>query len=302
MKTKWKIAVLKGGPSSEREVSLMSGAAVGRALREAGHDVAEMDVRDGSFVLAPGTDIAFLALHGPFGEDGEVQAILEARGVPYTGCGVAASRRAIDKAETKRLFAAAGVPSAEFEIVRRGGRPTMRPPVAVKPSRQGSSVGVVLVRGDAEMERALAEAGRWDEEIVVERLIAGRELTVGMLDGETLPIVEVVPKEGFYNYENKYTAGKSEHLCPAPLPPAAAGRVADAARAAWKALGCEVYARIDVLLDGAGAPFVLEANTIPGMTEMSLLPDAARAAGMGFAALCERIIELSLRARRGGPD
>ncbi len=297
-----RISVLKGGISAEREVSLRTGAAVAAAFRGLGHDVTEVLVEGEDFRLPVGCEAVFIALHGTFGEDGEVQRILEGRGVPYTGCGPESSARAFDKLASKRAFVAAGVPTPEFAVCGpETDRPPMAPPVVVKPPRQGSSVGVTRVTDGARWREALGEALRFDDPVLVERMVFGRELTVGVLGDEALPVVEIVPHEGFYDYANKYTAGRTEYRCPAPLPPGAAERVQAAALAAHRSLGCEVYSRVDVLLDADAAPWVLEVNTIPGMTETSLLPKAAAAKGIPFAALCERILGLSLDLR-GGSD
>lgn len=300
MSPKMRIAVLKGGVSTEREVSLRTGAAVAGALRELGYGVTEVTIDAEDFRL-PDCDVAFNALHGTFGEDGGVQRVLDAMGVPYTGCGQASSARAFDKVVSKRAFVAAGVPTPEFAIGDASREePPLAPPLVVKPSRQGSSVGVTRVADVAGWKDALEEAFRFDDEVLVERMIMGRELTVGILGDEALPVIEIVPKEGFYDYANKYTAGRTEYVCPAAISFEATGQVQSAALAAHGALGCEIYSRVDVLLDGEEKPWVLEVNTIPGMTATSLLPKAAAAVGITFGALCERIITLSLELR-GGP-
>lgn len=300
MKRPMKICVLKGGPSAEREVSLRSGAAVAAALRGVGHEVSEVDVKGADFAVPAGTGVVFVALHGTFGEDGEVQRILEGRGLAYTGCGVASSARAFDKLDSKRAFVAGGVPTPEFEVCGRGTPRSPIPlPVVVKPLRQGSSVGVTRVTAECLWTGAVEAALGFGATVLVERMVHGRELTVGILGDAALPVVEIVPREGFYDYSNKYTAGRTDYFCPAELGAETTARVQAAALAAHRALGCEVYSRVDVLLDAAGAPWVLEANTIPGMTETSLLPKAAREAGLEFGPLCERIIELSLEIRGG---
>jgi D-alanine-D-alanine ligase len=291
-----KIAVLKGGPSAEREVSLRTGAAVAVALRALGkYEVEEVDVAGRDFVLPAGTDFAFLSLHGTFGEDGEVQALLEKRGVPFTGCGIEASRLAFDKELSKEKFRAAGVPTPAGTVLGRGEMlPSSFPvPLVVKPSRQGSTVGMSFVFDRAEVPAALAKAWEHDERAIVEAYVKGREFTVGILGDEALPVVEIVPKQGFYDYQNKYTAGATDYFCPARVNEAQAAEIRKWALAAHRALGCRVYSRVDVLLDATGAPFVLEVNTIPGMTATSLLPKAAAAAGIDFPSLCEKILRLS---------
>ncbi|MCX7824192.1 MAG: D-alanine--D-alanine ligase [Verrucomicrobiae bacterium] len=298
------IAVLKGGPSVEREVSLRSGAACAAALRRAGWDVYEVDVRGPRFRLRPGTAVAFLALHGTFGEDGAVQRLLEARGVAYTGCGVRASHDCFDKVRSKQIFVAAGVPTPAYEVVARsaGARPsalTLRPPLVVKPACQGSSVGVTIVRRNsgAAVARALKTAFRHGDRAVVEPFVDGRELTVGIFDGRALPVVEIRPRRGFYDYRNKYTQGATEYLVPAPLPRATTLETQRVALAAFHAAGCRDYARVDLRLSRRGQPFVLEINTLPGMTAMSLLPKAAAAAGIAFEQLCSRMVQMALERR-----
>lgn len=289
-----RIAVLMGGPGSEREVSLRSGAAVGRALRGAGASVQEIDVRGADFALPEETALAYNMIHGTFGEDGQIQEILEARGIPYTGEGVEGSRTAFDKIRSKHRFDEAGVPTAPWQTIRRGELPRREPPFVVKAPRQGSSVGVHIVRDAAGAAAAIADCFRFDEEVLVEEFVAGRELTVGILGGQALPVVEIVPREGFYDYEHKYTRGASEYFVPAEIGVEATERVQSAALAANRALGLEIYCRVDVLLAADGRLSVLEINTIPGMTETSLLPKAAAVAGLDFPELCERIAELSL--------
>jgi D-alanine-D-alanine ligase len=294
---KMRIAVLKGGPSAEREVSLRTGAAVAQALAAVGHEVTEVDVRGADFVLPAGCDIAFIALHGTFGEDGQVQAELERRKVVYTGCGVEASRKAFDKIETKKAFVVQGVPTPACEVLSAGRMPSLGVPYVVKPARQGSSVGISRVETPDAAAAAMREAEKYDEHILVEEMIVGKELTVGVLGDQVLPIVFIKPKEGYYDYRNKYTPEATRYECPADLPEATAQKVREAALKAHASVGCQVYSRVDVMLDEQGEPYVLEVNTIPGMTETSLLPKAAAAAGLSFAALCERIIELSLQLR-----
>lgn len=284
-----------GGPGAERAVSLRSGAAVARALAACGATVAEIEVSGPDFVLPPGTDLAYNMIHGTFGEDGQIQAILEARGVPYTGEGVEQSRLAFDKILSKRRFDAAGVPNAQWHIVRRGERPHFSPPYVVKAPKQGSSVGVHIVTDPSALEAALEDCLRFGDEVLVEEFVQGRELTIGILGDEALPVVEIVPHEGFYDYAHKYTKGASEYFCPANLSPALTAAVQDAALAAKRSLGLEVYSRADVLLAADGRLAVLEINTIPGMTETSLLPKAASVVGLDFPALCEKIAVLSLQ-------
>lgn len=290
------ITVLKGGISSEREVSLRTGAAVARALRTVGADVEELDVTSVDFALPPKDRILFIGLHGTYGEDGQIQERLEAEGRRYTGSGPVPCRLAFDKLKARERFTAAGV-----RVARGGlwhGGITWKLPYVLKPVADGSSVGVSLVRSLEDEPRAREESLALGKPMMVEDLIEGRELTVGVLDGSALPVVEMRPKEGFYDYQNKYTAGKTEHFCPAPLEDWATRSVQDVAVKAYHALGTQVYGRVDVILpsDGSG-PVVLELNALPGMTDLSLLPEAAAAAGISFAELCARIVHLSLEAR-----
>jgi D-alanine-D-alanine ligase len=296
-----KIAVLCGGPSSEREVSLRSGSAVANALRSLGADAFQIDIRDGNFHLPAGTDLAFNALHGTFGEDGTVQALLEEKGIPYTGEGEECSRLAFNKIESKRRFVECGVPTARYVTVQKGEIPDLPLPYVVKVPCQGSSVGVYLVKAMKERDAALQDAFAQADTILVEAFVGGRELTVGVLGETALPIIEIRPRGGFYSYENKYTwtnrGGAAEHECPAQLSRSEKEGVKSAALAAHRSLELEIYSRVDLILDANREPQVLEVNTIPGMTETSLLPEAAAAADISMAHLCECIVRLSLERR-----
>jgi D-alanine-D-alanine ligase len=294
---KLNVTVMLGGPSSEREVSLRSGAAVAKALRSLGHTVHELDPREPSWKLPPDTDIVFLALHGSYGEDGTVQQELEKLGVPYTGCGPEASRVAFDKVLTKKRCLATGVPTARFAVFdspKAAWPAGWRPPVVLKPVRQGSSVGLQMVEHAGQWEASLAEAFRFDTEVLMEEKIAGREATVGILDDKPLPVAEVRVKEGIFDYANKYTPGAAEHFCPAPFDPGLTARIQDAALGAFHAVGGRDYARVDVMVRPNGDPVVLEVNTLPGMTELSILPEAAAVAGLSYAQLCQRMLDLAL--------
>jgi D-alanine-D-alanine ligase len=297
-----KIAVLMGGPGSERDVSLATGRGVSKALRSLGAEVVEVDVRDEDFALPKDVDLAFIAIHGTFGEDGQLQKILEERGVPYTGDGVEASLAAFDKILSKEKFREHNVVTPEWEVVEVSQRPTISVPLVVKPARQGSTVGVVIVKTASELDSAMAEAGKYDRKLLIEKFVPGRELTIGVLGDQALPILEIIPKGGFYDFNNKYpflnpqAGGGAEHVCPAKIDPNKTKQIQKLALRAFRALGLVVYARVDVLLSDSGDPFVLEANTIPGMTEASLLPEAAAAAGINYVDLCARIVALS-RAR-----
>jgi D-alanine-D-alanine ligase len=246
----------------------------------------------------------FLALHGTYGEDGTVQRELEGLGVPYTGCGVEASRVAFDKVLTKQRLIAAGVPTAAYTVIRDPGDrwpEGWRPPLVVKPVRQGSSVGLQFIDHREDWPAALAACLEHDTEAIIEERIAGREVTVGILDDRALPIVEVRPRAGAYDYRNKYTTGATEYLCPAPFEAAVTGRIQEAGTRAFRAVDGRDYARVDIMVRSDGAPVVLEVNTLPGMTETSLLPKAAAAAGLDFAALCSRMIELAWSRHRVVP-
>ena len=302
--TNKRIAVLMGGPGSERKVSLKSGEGVVDALRSIGADAMPVVVDDANFELPSGTEVAFNVIHGTFGEDGQLQRILESRGVAFTGEGVGGSELAIDKIATKRRFEAHRVPTAACEVIPSNGRPTLPLPYVVKAPREGSSVGVFIVRDEAKVNETFAEAAKYSSDLLVEAYVEGRELTVGIVGDQVLPIIEIRPKKAgeFYDFANKYNflspqAAGADHLCPAPLSEGATRCVQAAALAAHRALGLEVYSRVDVLLAADGTPFVLEINTIPGMTPVSLLPEAAKAAGISYPELCRRIIELSLARR-----
>jgi len=288
------VALLMGGPGKEREVSLRSGAAVAGALRKCGALVSPMDITGPDFVLPDGTQLVFNMIHGTFGEDGELQSLLDGIGVPYTGEGAAGSRLAFDKIETKECFDRAGVPTCAWQTVRRGESPDWTFPCVIKAPRQGSSVGVHIVRSPDEVPAALDDCFLYGDRVLVEEFFTGRELTIGVLGTQALPIVEIVPNEGFYDYEHKYTKGASEYHVPANLPDVVTADIQAAALAACRSLALEVYSRVDILLAPDGRLNVLEINTIPGMTETSLLPKAAAVVGLDFPSLCEEIAGLSL--------
>jgi len=293
-----------GGPGSEREVSLASGKAVLKALLELGLDAVPVDITTTEITLPEGIGLAFNVIHGTFGEDGQLQDALEKLGIPYTGAGPDSSRIAFDKNLAKAAFIAHGVPTPRAEIidVSNGPKlPSFAAPFVVKPPREGSSVGVHIVRQQAQAEAAMADAAKYGNDILVEEFIGGKELTVAILDDVALPIVQITPPEGVYDMASKYPwlsgAKGSEYQCPADLDLETTMAVQAAALAAHRALGVEIYSRVDVLLDSQNRPYVLEANTIPGMTETSLLPKAAAAIGISFPELCKKIAELSLNLR-----
>lgn len=303
------VAVLMGGTSGEREISLRSGIAVARALRELGHEVLEMDVGEDVVERVAGlrgtADVAFIALHGRLGEDGTVQGLLELLGIPYTGSGVMASAVAIDKRMTKQLLRANAVPVPNDVVVTAGevasrGLPRVAEgialdlglPLMVKPNCEGSSLGVSRVHNQEELERGIAAALDYDEVLMVEDYIEGREMTVGLVGGEpaVLPVLEVVASKGVYDYECKYTKGKTEYIVPAPIAEDAARELRRLALKAHQVLGCEGFSRIDFMLDRKDRPYCLEVNTIPGMTELSLIPKAGAAAGYSFQELVDKIL------------
>ena len=298
------IAVLMGGPGSEREVSLASGKSVCKALEEKGAFVTEVDVEGEDLEIDPDTDLAFNVIHGTFGEDGALQKILNSRLQPYTGAGATSSELAFDKGLSKKAFIEHGVPTPAFEFVpaKEDEAPSLALPFVVKPPKEGSSVGVHIVRKQEEIAPALADVAKYDAIALVEEFITGKELTVGVLDDEALPIVHIQPKSGFYDMKNKYPwlggGDGSDYFCPADLDEDTTRRVQEAALEAHRALGIEIYSRVDVLLSEDGTPYVLEVNTIPGMTETSLLPKAAAAAGIDFPELCARIAVQSMELRQ----
>jgi D-alanine-D-alanine ligase len=294
-----RIAVVYGGRSSEREISLLSGKAVLAALKELGADVVGIDAgTDLPLQLKKQrVDFAYLALHGPLGEDGTVQGLCEVMGIPYSGCGVLASALAMDKVFTKRILDAQGLPTPKWRIFRRGdARPSlpMQLPVVVKPATQGSAIGVSVVKKKTSFAKALSQSFALEETAIVEEYISGTEVTAGILGRAALPVIEIVPAHEFYDFTSKYQPGKSQHLIPPRLSSAVIRRVQDLAVRTFDALGCRAMARVDMIVDRNGRPWILEVNTIPGMTETSLFPDAARAAGLSFEALVLKIIEHSL--------
>ncbi|HEX6997621.1 MAG TPA: D-alanine--D-alanine ligase [Gammaproteobacteria bacterium] len=325
-----KIAVLFGGNSMERDVSVASAAQVVAALRERGHDVIAVDSHRGRLTQAqerellagridrlPPTpaetpavpalaatadlrhvDLVFLALHGGTGENGTVQALLDLAGIPYTGSGVLGSAVGMDKEVSKRLFLAAGVPTPPWLVAPVTAEQVAAElgfPVIVKPNAQGSTVGLTLVKEPGGLEAAIELAARFDDRVLLERYIAGRELTVGVLDDEPLAVGEIIPAEGpIFDYTAKYQAGAAQEIFPADVPPAIAERARELALCAHRALKLDCYSRADFRLDGNGELWCLELNTLPGLTSGSLLPRSARAMGIEFPELCERICRAAL--------
>ncbi|MDY3248967.1 MAG: D-alanine--D-alanine ligase [Candidatus Choladocola sp.] len=340
-----KIVVLAGGISTEREISIVSGTMVCKALREKGHlailtdvycgdenadvdnafaetydvdqaaaymrsfddRIAEMKRTKKQFFgpqvleLCEAADVVFMALHGEDGEGGKVQAVFDLMGIPYTGSGVLGSAIAMDKGLSRKLFAADGVPTATGILLKKGEE-RLSPsengvglPCVVKPCCGGSSVGVAIARTEDEYEQALAEAFGYEEEVVIEQYIEGREFSVGVVEGKAYPVIEIAPLQGFYDYKNKYQAGSTIETCPADLPADKTAEMQRYAEMAYRALKLECYGRMDFMMGKDGSLYCLEANTLPGMTPTSLLPQEAAALGMSFPDLCEHLIRVSVK-------
>jgi D-alanine-D-alanine ligase len=301
--TNKKIGVLMGGLSSEREVSLASGKAILKALEEKGYAAVPIDVgRDVAERMREARiEVAFNGLHGKFGEDGAIQGLLEVMGIPYTGSGILASAMGMNKIISKTVFKAYGLHVGPFVVVSAGDRelPSTAQtkiglPLVVKPSSEGSSVGVSMVNTGDELAPAMKLALSYDREVLIESYIRGMEVQVGILGERALGAIEIVPKDVFYSYKAKYEQGMSEHFFPARIPAAAYKQALDAGLAAHRALGCRGYSRVDFIIDAAGTPYILEVNTLPGMTATSLLPDIARGIGISFPDLVEEILRLAL--------
>ncbi len=292
-----KIGVLMGGLSPEREVSLTSGESVMQALQKQGLDAIAIDVdhRIAVTLEQSNIDVAFIALHGTYGEDGTIQGLLEYAKIPYTGSGVLGSAIAYDKVKSKEIFKINGIPSADYQVLNRNRKKeikrTLDLPVVVKPSNQGSSIGVTIVKQESQWAEAVESAFTYSEEVVVEQFIEGRLLAVGMNGEQPLPVVEIQPKSGFYDYEAKYTQGKTDYICPAQLSSEETARCQEVAVNVFRVLKGRGIPRVDAILDARGIPQVLEMNTIPGLTPTSLLPMAAKQAGMDFEELVIEILK-----------
>lgn len=298
-----KVAVMFGGHSAEREVSLRSGQAVLTALQQAGVDAFAFDPKEQplSQLVA---DQVFIVLHGRGGEDGSMQGALQQLGLPYTGSGVLGSALAMDKIRCKWLFQAQGLPTAPFAVVKPGSTDfaailaQLGGKVMVKPANEGSSIGMSAASNASELAEAITKAHQYDQEVLVERWIDGREFTIAILNDEVLPIVEMRTPRAFYDYEAKYQANSTEYLCPAPLTAELTKAMQDTALAAFKAVGASGWGRVDVMLDQQGQHYLLEVNTVPGMTEKSLVPMAAKAAGYSFQQLVLAILQQATGERR----
>lgn len=302
-----KIGVLMGGPSSEREISLRSGCAVYEALKGEGQDVVGIDIKTDSIdenaalLKSQGIDCAFIALHGRFGEDGAIQELLERLRLPYTGSGVAASRLAMDKIASRRAFEAQGLRVPRYSSAEKGAYQSgvnvfdgLKVPLVVKPASQGSSIGLSIVREKQRLNQAMSLAFSFDKRVIIDEYIEGREMTVGILDEEALPVIEIIPKKEFFDYEAKYKPGLTDYQVPAKIDRESAEKIKAAALSAHKLLGCFGCSRVDMILqEGGNLPFILELNTIPGFTATSLLPKAAKTVGIDFPRLCLKLIALA---------
>ncbi len=289
-----KVAVIYGGPSPEAEISKKSAKSVIKALKELGHAVYPIELSQELPVklkeISP--DKVFLVLHGSPGEDGTVQGLLEIMGIPYTGCGVISSAVSIDKDLTKRLLSSYGIPvPAGITLFKGEEVEPLELPCVVKPARAGSSVGVTLVKEEEEFERAVKEAFKYDDKVLIEEFLGGKELTVALLTGKALPPVEILPRGELYDYRAKYSSPDTGYLVPAQIPPHLKRRLTSIAERVYKVLECRGAVRVDFRLNNYGSPFVLEVNTIPGLTERSLLPKAAQAAGISFKQLVGEMLK-----------
>jgi D-alanine-D-alanine ligase len=305
------VAVLFGGKSAERAVSLNTGAQVVQALQGLGFDVSPIDTGDGEFItqlVSAGADVAFICLHGRFGEDGTVQGLCELLELPYVGSGVLASALALEKVKSKQFFSLAGLPTPEYEVVRRGRAydvdhlvSNLGEKTVVKPANEGSSVGMTIVHRADELEAAIEKAFEYDRDVLIERFVEGTEVTVAVIGNDdvvALPTLEIVPEHEFYDYDSKYVPGMSSHIIPARVSEEARSECQRLAVAAHQTLGCRGMSRADTIVEADGTVWLLEVNTIPGMTSTSLVPDAARAAGIEFPQLCRMLVEFALEPIR----
>lgn len=314
-----RLVVVYGGMSSEREISLRSGVAICEALKRRGYrNVLLFDLRRDTLgeLLSLGADLVFLALHGKGGEDGCIQGLLELAGIPYTGSSVEASAACMNKIRTKEILSHFGIPTPNFTVLSRRESEDPREvkdhllreiglPMVLKAPREGSSIGVRIVYDEGDLTDALREVFTYDEELLAEEYMEGKELTLPILgnyDPQTLPLVEITSENDFYDYEAKYTKGMCHHIIPAGIDLETRKQIEDMGKRAYRALGCHGLARVDFMLDGRKSPKIIEINTLPGMTEMSLFPDSARYAGISFEELVDRIVELALCKKEKGND
>ena len=289
-----KIGVLCGGTSSEREISLMSGKAVYEAIKKLGFDVVLIDVDKNvaTKLVKEKIQIAYVILHGAMGEDGTIQGMLEIMGIAYTGCGVFSSSASIDKIISKKIFEYAKIPTAKWFTIEKN-KPFDMPkfPVVVKPASQGSAIGVSIVKNKKEFKKAVKLAFSFEDRVLVEQYIKGMEITVGVLNGKPLPVIEIVPKGKFYDFKSKYTLGQSTHIIPARLPNKVLKKAQDIALKIFSEFMCNGICRVDMIVDKKNSIYVLELNTLPGMTKTSLFPDAAKYIGMSFENLVLEILK-----------
>jgi D-alanine-D-alanine ligase len=310
-----RVGILMGGPSSEREISLKSGNAVYEALKESGLKVIPIEIVTDNIgdninlIKSHKINCAFVALHGRFGEDGQIQEILEILKIPYTGSGVFASRLAMDKVASRSLFEAWGLKVPKYKVINKGYYKKMSPlsenlgmPLVIKPVTHGSSIGLSIINKKADLKKALDLAFTFDERVIIEEYIRGRELTVGILGLRPLPVIEIIPKKTFFDYEAKYKAGMTSYVVPAELEKKVTNKVKKAALSCHKILGCFGCSRVDIILDNkCKEPFILEVNTIPGLTSTSLLPKAAKTVGIAFNELCIKLIESAYEKTKNKP-
>jgi len=310
-----KIGVLMGGPSTEKEISLKSGKTVYESLNQAGLEVVAIDIKtDGKeenirLIKSYEIDLAFIALHGRFGEDGQIQEILDTLKIPYTGSGAVASRLAMDKIASRKIFEASGLHVPRYEAEDKlsynaNWKPhhnDFTPPLVVKPASHGSSIGLSIVDREEYLDKSVGLAFNFDERIIIEEYIRGREVTVGILDEKALPVIEIIPKKRFFDYEAKYQAGLTDYVVPAKLEDGIAQNIQETALSAHKLLGCYGCSRVDMILSNDDIPFVLEVNTIPGLTTTSLLPKAAKVVGIDFSHLCIKLIRLAYEKTQNKP-
>ncbi|WP_339227950.1 D-alanine--D-alanine ligase [Oceanobacillus sp. FSL K6-2867] len=305
-----KIAVLYGGISGEREVSLSSGKGIIAALEKNGHKVIGIDFNPNQLqeIIELDVDLVFIGLHGKYGEDGRIQGLLDMLDIPYVGSGVLASALAMDKAKAKQIFNMNYIPQAKSEVYRLSNpdqveqianqiKTTFTPPFVIKPNKEGSTLGLTIVRETDQIKEAITNAHESDDTILVEEFISGRELTVAVMGPEgkefALPIIEIIPKNAFYDYESKYAPGGSEHIVPAAIDEKIADKIKKYAVLAHQSLGCETYSRVDFILNQDNVPMILEVNTLPGMTPTSLFPDAAKSIGIKYHEMIEKFVELT---------
>ena len=298
---KKKIAVIMGGTSAEREISLKTGKAILQALKRKGLKAIPIDVdKDiAKKLLKERINLAFVALHGRGGEDGTIQGLLELLGISYTGSGVLASALALNKAQAKKVFKFHGLPVPRFQVLKKGQGLMVRGqgfslPLVIKPTREGSTIGLSIVHNKRDIKKAMEKAFRYDEEIIIEEYIEGKEVTVGIVGDEALPVIEIRPKDAFYTYEAKYIKGLTDFIIPARLSKRVYSQVQEIALSAYHALGCRHFARVDIIVSKKNKPYLLEVNTIPGMTATSLLPQASAKRGISFDDLVLKILEMAL--------